>query len=134
MKRNSELQKKSIEIDLSYAQGTNNLPEHIIDNNFLLFLSFHLHKQKVLPTCFKNILMGNFQNFNIFLSDFRRGTFTLLFAGFCRRFRPDLVVLYVAIHALKKFVLQGKSLPSSGKAHPCKISSLFYSYPWKRLF
>jgi len=24
---------------------------------------------------------------------------------------------YVAIHALKKFVLQGKSLPSSGKAH-----------------
>lgn len=38
---------------------------------------------------------------------------------------PSFWKPYVEIHALKKFVSQGKSLPSSGKAHPfCLQGSL----------
>ena len=106
MKRNSELQKKLIEIGLSYAQGTNNLPEHIIGNNFLLFLSFHLHKQKVLPTCFKNILMGNFKNFNIFLSDFRSDYSVDHNA---QGYNQTIAVLQSINLSLKKFYLIPKS-------------------------
>ena len=71
MKRGSELQKISIEIGLSYAQRIDKLPKYIVDNDFLLFSSFHIHKKQVLPTCFKNILAGKLENFQIFLSDFR---------------------------------------------------------------
>ena len=71
MKRGSELQSLSIKIGLSYAGRIDKLPEYIIDNEFLLFSSFHVVRKKVLPTCFKNILTGELDSFEIFLSDFR---------------------------------------------------------------
>jgi len=71
MKRSEELQQFSIMASLPYAERIDKLPRFIIDNEFLLFSSFHYDKNNVLPTCFKNILAGNLNGFEIFLSDFR---------------------------------------------------------------
>ncbi len=70
MKRNAELQTILLKIGLSYQQDISTLPEHIVDNGFLLFSSFHVQKQHVLLSCFKNVFMGNFKGFHLFFSDF----------------------------------------------------------------
>ncbi len=71
MKRDLEFQNISRYIGLSYAEHIDKLPEYIIDNEFLLFASFNIHRKKGLPTCFKNILTGELDGFEMFLADFR---------------------------------------------------------------
>ncbi|NIA04347.1 MAG: hypothetical protein GWP11_00045 [Proteobacteria bacterium] len=70
MKRSAELQKILLKIGLSYQQDIGTLPEYIVDNGFLLFSSFHVQKQHVLLSCFKNVFMGDFKGFHLFFSDF----------------------------------------------------------------
>lgn len=47
------------------------MPCYLVDSDFLLFSSFHVHTERLLAACFKNVLAGEVANFQIFLSDFR---------------------------------------------------------------
>ena len=91
---------------MSFAPEIDSLPEHVINSGFLLFASFHVHKSRVLPTCFKNIMTGLLDRFDIFLSDFTSACGIDDSAADCRQ---TIVVLRSSRLRLQKFYLMPES-------------------------
>ncbi|GBE12533.1 hypothetical protein BMS3Bbin14_00376 [bacterium BMS3Bbin14] len=117
MKRSAELQKILLKIGLSYQQDISTLPEYIVDNGFLLFSSFHVQKQHVLLSCFKNVFMGNFKRFHLFFSDFNSD---YSIDDNAQGYKQTIAVLQSTSFSLPRFCL----LPKSTERFTVKLDHL----------
>ena len=105
MKRNSEFQNIARNIGLSYSNHIDNLSCYIIDRDFLLFSPFQIHKKKMLATCFENILTGELDGFEIFLSDFRNA-YGMSYQQF--PYSQTIIILRSVRFSFPKFYLRPK--------------------------